>query len=181
MKKDIDTSAGIVRRIDELGRIVIPKEIRKVLRIRDGEPLEISVDNEKILLKKFSHIDSYKDLAKTLADEISKVLDKSVLITNRDKFITCSGDLKKEFANQSISKHLEKIIKERNPQIKKRMQEVELIEGVKNTYSYCISPIIAEGNIIGLVIICSNKNLVNDTDEKFSITCAQFLEKYIEE
>lgn len=174
-------STGIVRRIDELGRVVIPKEIRKVLRIRDGEPLEILVDNEKISLKKFSVMDNYKDMAKTLADEISKVIEKNIFITNRDMFIVCAGEDKKKFLDKPISNYLEKMIVDRKAIVNKSLQETELIRGEKKKYSYCISPIINEGNILGLVIICSSTSAITTTDEKFALACAQFLEKYIEE
>lgn len=174
-------NTGIVRRIDELGRVVIPKEIRKVLRIRDGEPLEIYVEGEKISLKKFSLIDSYKDLAKTLVEEVGKVIDKTVFITNRDEIITCYGDLKKDILNQEISSYLEKIIKERKTVVQKTSQNVEFVKNIKNNCAYLIHPIITEGNIVGLVVICSSKSSITETDEKLAITCSQFLEKYIEE
>ena len=175
------SSTGIVRRIDELGRVVIPKEIRKVLRIRDGEPLEILVDNEKILLKKFSVMDNYKDMAKTLVDETSKVIEKNVCITNRDMFIVCAGEDKKEFIDKPISSYLERLIVERKAAVNKAFQETELVKGERKNYYYCISPIINEGNILGLVIICSSTSTIATTDEKFALVCAQFLEKYIEE
>ena len=87
---------GVIRRIDELGRIVIPKEIRRSLRIKEGESLEILVDNENIILKKYSLIKNLNDFAQNITDSIKSFIKNSVLICDTDSIIAVSGDLKKQ-------------------------------------------------------------------------------------
>ena len=90
-------STGIVRRVDELGRIVIPKEIRRTLRIRNGESLEIFIDKDMINLKKFSEISDLSDISKEIVEIVNSTLKKTILITDRDMFVAASGDLIKIF------------------------------------------------------------------------------------
>ena len=116
-------STGVVRRIDDLGRIVIPKEIRKTLRIRDGESLEIFTDNEAITLKKFSVSNDLTEISQALLDTVSNTIRKNMIVTDRDYVIAASGDLKKDFLGKPISKILESYLLEREKVVKK---EVEL-------------------------------------------------------
>ena len=95
-------STGVVRRVDDLGRIVIPKEIRRTLRIRDGESLEIFVDREMIALKKFSKMSDMNEVAQELVEIINATINKTVLITDRDRFIAGSGSLKKKYIDTNI-------------------------------------------------------------------------------
>ena len=104
-------STGVVRRVDDLGRIVIPKEIRRTLRIRDGEALEIFVDSEMIALKKFSKMTDMTEVSKELVDIINGSINKTVLISDRDRFIAGSGSLKKAYVEKNISKELENTAK----------------------------------------------------------------------
>ena len=90
-------TTGVVRRVDDLGRIVIPKDIRKSLRIRDGESLEFFVDKETISLKKFSTSADLSEMAQSLLDTIHKTISKSIFVTDRDKVVAGTGKLKKEF------------------------------------------------------------------------------------
>ena len=106
-------STGVVRRVDDLGRIVIPKEIRRTLRIRDGESLEIFVDREMIALKKFSKMSDMNEVAQELVEIINATINKTVLITDRDKFIAGAGGLKKKYIDTNISRYLEGVMKER--------------------------------------------------------------------
>ena len=100
-------TTGIVRRIDELGRIVIPKEIRKSLRIKEGESLEILIDNEDIILKKYSVIKNLNDFAQNITDSIYSFIKNNILITDTNSILAVSGPLKKELLNKSIGTDLE--------------------------------------------------------------------------
>ena len=100
-------TTGVVRRIDDLGRIVITKEMRRTLRIHDGESLEIFVEDEMIALKKYSSMSDLNDISNDLSNTINKVLLKEVLITDRDKVISSSGNLKGKYQENYISKFLE--------------------------------------------------------------------------
>jgi AbrB family transcriptional regulator (stage V sporulation protein T) len=96
-------STGVVRRVDDLGRIVIPKEIRRTLRIREGEALEIFVDNEDIILKKYSPMESIEDAAARYVDSFNQVIKHSVIVTDKDRVIAASGSLKKRYLGKQIT------------------------------------------------------------------------------
>ncbi len=174
-------TTGVVRRIDDLGRIVIPKEIRRTLRIRDGESLEIFVDREMIALKKYSSMDDMTEIAKTLADTISSTIKKNIFITDRDKFIVTTGEEKKKYLGKAISRILEQHMNEREMLIEKNLHFVELLDGKKEEYSYIINPINVKGDVVGLVIILSQEEAMSDTDEKIAVVMSDFLSKHIEE
>ena len=107
-------ATGIVRRIDDLGRVVIPKEIRRTLRIREGDPLEIFTDREgEIILKKYSPIGEMGTFAKQYAESLAQVTGLMVCITDRDAVIAAAGGAKKDYMGKSISQELESMIQER--------------------------------------------------------------------
>ncbi len=174
-------STGVVRRVDDLGRIVIPKEIRRTLRIRDGESLEIFVDREMIALKKFSKMTDMDEVSKQMVDIINGVIQKNVFITDRDKFIAGSGNLRKKYLNKNISKFLENIMRDRKTVIENSKHEIELIDLDVEELSYVISPIIMNGDAIGLVLVLSDKSDIGQIEEKLSSVVSQFLGKHIEE
>ena len=99
-------TTGIVRRIDELGRIVIPKEIRKNLRIKNGDNLEILVEGENITLRKYSQIENATDMASVYAESFYQVLKYNVIVTDTDKVVAAAGSLKKKYLNMGISDSL---------------------------------------------------------------------------
>lgn len=174
-------STGVVRRVDDLGRIVIPKEIRRTLRIRDGESLEIFVDSEMIALKKFSKMTDMHDVAKDLVEIINSNINKTVLITDRDKFIAGSGTLRKKYVDKNISRTLENIMKERKNVIETSNHQIELLENTKEVLSYVIYPIIMNGDAMGLVLVISENSDIGQLEEKLVNVVAQFLGKHIEE
>ncbi|MCL4351535.1 MAG: AbrB/MazE/SpoVT family DNA-binding domain-containing protein, partial [Firmicutes bacterium] len=107
-------ATGIVRRIDDLGRVVIPKEIRRTLRIREGDPLEIFVDRDgEVILKKYSPIGELGDFAKEYADSLHEAVGHIALIADRDAVIAVSGAPKKEFLNKSLGVLVEKSMEDR--------------------------------------------------------------------
>ena len=174
-------STGVVRRVDDLGRIVIPKEIRRNLRIRDGEELEIFVDNDVVVLKKFSKVADLSSVSKKIVDVVSSLVNKTVLITDRDTFITGSGEFKKKYLNKEISSKIEDVISSRSVMVQKDIGNIELVDDIDETYSYIISPIISFGDVIGTVIMISNSSLVSEFDITINGMIAQFLGKYVED
>ena len=174
-------STGVVRRVDDLGRIVIPKEIRRTLRIRDGESLEIFVDREMIALKKFSKMTDMDEISKQLVDIVNAVIHQNVFITDRDNFIAGSGSLRKKYMNKPISKALENIMKERKLVVVHNLHSIELIDYVSEEYSYVISPVIMNGDAIGLVLIISEQDDISQVEEKMADVVSKFLGKHIEE
>ena len=174
-------STGVVRRVDDLGRIVIPKEIRRTLRIRDGEELEIFVDNDVVVLKKFSKVADLGNVSKKIIDVVSSLVGKTVLVTDRDIIITGSGELKKNYLNKEISKKIENIISNRTISIEKNVKSISFADGIEDMYSYIIYPIISFGDVIGTVIMISTNSDISEFDVTISGMIAQFLGKYVED
>src|SRR4051794_36433555 len=148
-------ATGIVRRIDDLGRIVIPKEIRRTLRIREGDPLEIFTDRDgEVILKKYSPISELGQFAKEYAETLCETLGTPALISDRDEMIAVSGLSKKDYLNRQLSPDIEEILAGRKIVIEKLEKAVEWIPGqVEQVKSYCIAPIVAGGDTIGAVYL----------------------------
>lgn len=184
-------ATGIVRRIDDLGRVVIPKEIRRTLRIREGDPLEIFVDREgEVILKKYSPIGELGDFAKEYADSLHEAIGHIACIADRDNIIAVAGAPKKEFLNRPISLAVEKVIEERkavliNDPGKHNLCKSCITEGEEECKftAEVIAPIIAEGDPIGAVILCSREPnaTMGEMELKLSETAAGFLAKQMEQ
>ncbi len=178
-------TTGVVRRIDDLGRIVIPKEIRKTLRIRDGESLEFFVDKETITLKKFSTSADLGEIAQTLLDTIYTTINKSIFVTDRDKFVAGSGKLKKDFCGFNISTQLEEYLFSNENLIKDSGIINEIVDNIsdeKEEYKYILSPIILDSETTGLVLmIVEDSKSFSEEDEHIVQIIANFLAKYLED
>ncbi len=170
--------AGIVRRIDELGRIVIPKEIRKTLHIKNGENLEIFVQNETIIIKKYSELGNLKELSDTLTKTVNQILKDNILITDTDKFISIEGNLKTKYLNKEISEIILKYINERNL-VTLKNQTINLTKENKETGNIIISPINSNGDAIGSIIFITNKIITEKTLNTINLITT-ILTKYIE-
>ena len=154
-------ATGIVRRIDDLGRIVVPKEIRRTLRIREGDPLEIFTDREgEIILKKYSPIGELSQFAGEYAESLAHTTGYLVLITDGDHVVAASGSGKRDFEGKPISGQLEEIIGERKSLVASDDEKtfVKLTADDAGEYrQQAISTIICEGDAIGAVILCSRE------------------------
>jgi AbrB family transcriptional regulator (stage V sporulation protein T) len=177
-------ATGIVRRIDDLGRVVIPKEIRRTMRIREGDPLEIYTNREgEVIFKKYSPIGELSSFAAEYADTLSKICDLSVVITDRDAVIACAGVSRKEYTDKRISKELEEIITDRQLYVYGGDKEkVYVSEESDSHYVRCAMPIISEGDLIGCVCSLGDEeeqpgNLHTSAEEKLIQTAANFLSK----
>lgn len=176
-------ATGIVRRIDDLGRVVIPKEIRRTLRIREGDPLEIFVDRDgEVILKKYSPISELSDFSKEYAEALFDSLSNPVLICDRDSVIAVAGGSKKEYLNKNISDIVEKVMDERTSVLVTNESSVSIVEGNEETLaSYTISPIVANGDPIGAVIILSKDHSLGEVEKKSAETAAGFLARQMEQ
>lgn len=174
-------STGVVRRVDDLGRIVIPKEIRRTLRIRDGEELEIYVDDGVVVLKKFSNVADLENVSKKIIDVVSSLVGKTVLVSDRDQIITGSGDLKKNYLNKDISQTIEDVISSRNIIVEKNINSIEIVDGIEDKYPYVIYPIISFGDVVGTIILLSLNSDISEFDVTIISIVAQFLGKYVED
>jgi len=176
-------ATGIVRRIDDLGRVVIPKEIRRTLRIREGDPLEIFVDRDgEVILKKYSPISELSDFAKEYAEALYDSLGNPVLICDRDTYIAVAGGSKKEYLNKSVSELVEKIMEDRNSTIASPKGQISFVDGIhEEVQSYAVAPIIANGDPIGAVLILAKETAVGDVEQKSVETAASFLARQMEQ
>ncbi|UTR16995.1 stage V sporulation protein T [Salipaludibacillus sp. LMS25] len=177
-------ATGIVRRIDDLGRVVIPKEIRRTLRIREGDPLEIFVDREgEVILKKYSPISELGDFAKEYAEALYDSLNHIVLIADRDSFITVAGGSKKDYHNKAIGDLVEKAMEERKSNITSEKGEYVIAGDTSEPMDgYCISPIIANGDPIGAVLLISKgSGSIGEIEQKLAETAAGFLARQMEQ
>lgn len=175
-------ATGVVRRIDDLGRIVIPKEIRKNLRIKEGENLEIFIDKEnQIVLKKYSLMNNMESFVGVLADSLYTLLKKNILITDGDMVLAASGPLKKEYENGTISETLERALKMRENIVETHEKEIEFIAEKKEACTYTIQSIISRGDAYGLVIAFSLDESITEMDGKIIGMATNFLSKYLEE
>lgn len=176
-------ATGIVRRIDDLGRVVIPKEIRRTLRIREGDPLEIFVDRDgEVILKKYSPISELSDFAKEYAEALYDSLGHPVLICDRDTFIAVAGSSKKEYLSKSVSEIVEKSMEDRNSVLKTDEQQLAIVDGHTETLaSYTIGPIVANGDPIGAVVIMSKEKSLGEVEQKAVETAAGFLARQMEQ
>lgn len=181
-------ATGIVRRIDDLGRVVIPKEIRRTLRIREGDPLEIFTDREGgVILKKYSPIGELTDFSKEYADSLQQATNHIVLISDNDMFISVSGTTKKDFMERKISDELEDIMENRKVVVlggdNGKVIPLYSDENVEDKYkAQVIAPIIAEGDAIGTVIMVSKENeSFGEVEKKLAETAAAFLGKQMEQ
>ncbi len=179
-------ATGIVRRIDDLGRVVIPKEIRRTLRLREGTPLEIFTDREgEIILKKYSPMMELNAFASQYADAMAQSTGLMVCITDRDQVIAAAGGAKKEFLQKPISRQLEHVIQERTIiQAGKddRAYTPVASEEPEGIMAQVVAPIICEGDAIGAVIIMSKEPRAKFTDAevRLAATAAGFLGRQME-
>ena len=182
-------ATGIVRRIDDLGRVVIPKEIRRTLRIREGDPLEIFTDREgEVILKKYSPIGELSDFAAQYAESLHKTSGHITCISDRDTIIAVSGASKKEFLEKSLSPEIEKIIEDKTTLIVKAPEEktVNILAdegGDRKYFSQVVTPIISEGDPIGAVMFLSTDPDVRmgEVEAKLAQSAAGFLGKQMEQ
>ena len=180
-------AAGITRRIDELGRIVIPKEIRRTLRIREGAPLEIFTDREgQIILKKYSPIGELSQFSGQYAETMAQTTGHLVCITDRDHVIAASGSGKKEFEGKPISRQLDEVMENRKTLVASKDENNFIKITLDDSGEYvtqAISTIICEGDAIGAVILYDkDKNHpMGETENQLVSIAAGFLGKQMEQ
>ena len=176
-------ATGVVRRIDDLGRVVIPKEIRKTLRIKEGDPLEIFTDREgQVILKKYSPIGELSEFAAGYAETLSKTTGHIACITDKDTVIAVSGGSKKEFLEQDISKELEQLMEDKEVYTSKENSNIAMPitrneKKKKKNNAQVVYPIISNGDTIGTVILMSkeaNKKM-DEVEKKVAQSAAAFL------
>ncbi len=177
-------ATGIVRRIDDLGRVVIPKEIRRTMRIREGDPLEIYTDRDgEVIFKKYSPIGELLAFASQYAETLYKTSDLPIIVTDRDTVVAFAGVPKKEAADKKISHDIEQIMESRSMFVSSGSDDKTAIEGNERVRVSSCMPIISEGDIIGSVIALmpeDESRAPDETEIKLVQTAAAFLAKQLE-
>ena len=175
-------ATGIVRRIDDLGRVVIPKELRRTLKIRNGDPLEIYVDRAgQIMLKKYSPINELGQFAQEYAESLNDALGHMAIITDKDSVVALAGKNIKDMLNQNISAAVEEVMENRKAQT--FTSPVLITEDEKSSFeSAVMAPIISEGVSIGAVVIASREKVqMSNMEAKLAETAAGFLARQMEQ
>lgn len=173
-------ATGVVRRIDELGRIVIPKELRKNLRIKEGENLEIYMDdNENIILKKFSSLKNLNDLADYIVQSINQVTKLNTLIIDSDSVVSYAGSSKKDYQNKYISSFLQNVLNNNKDIKNNSLENIEIVNGKQENIYYIINLIRQNGDVMGATIVFSEET-INDSVRQIIDTFSFFLNKYLE-
>ena len=177
-------ATGIVRRIDDLGRVLIPKEIRRTLRIREGDPLEIFTSNDgEVIFKKYSPIGELSSFAGQYAEILHKTTAKPVLVCDRDHVVSVSGVPKKELLERRISPALEEMIEQRKSFVLGNDgSKLFPVEGVEKT-ALVAYPIISAGDVCGAILFLNDgeQDVPSEAEEKLLQAAAGFLGKQMEE
>ena len=188
LEKGVTTmkATGIVRRIDDLGRVVVPKEIRRTLRIREGDPLEIFTDREgEIILKKYSPIGELGVFAKQFADSMAQTTGHIVIISDRDQFIAVAGTGKKDILTKSVSRELEGLMSDRESLVAVKGEKgyIPIGQEEDDYEQQVIAPIISEGDVIGAVMLVSKdkRERMGNMELKIAGTAASFLGRQMEQ
>lgn len=177
-------ATGITRKLDSLGRIVIPKEIRRVNHLGEGASLEIYTDQEgEIILKKYSPMVEMGDFAKQYVDALSQTIGHTVCIADRDQVIAAAGSMKRDYLGKPVSRQLDGLIGRREsvgPNSGKKF--IPILSEDSEYEAQTVYPIIAEGDAIGAVAILSRDNHVRftDTEYKAASVAASFIGRQME-
>ena len=182
-------ATGIVRRIDELGRVVIPKEIRRTLRIREGDPLEIFTDHDgEVVLKKYSPIGEIAAIARDYTDSLHRTLGHVVLISDRDAVVSSSGAAKREYVEKALSPEVDHILQSRQQAVLNltsgaRMLPVTADDRPDSYVAQVITPILSDGEIIGGLMLLSRESgrQMTEIDQKVAETTANIIGRQMEQ
>ena len=181
-------ATGIVRRIDDLGRIVIPKEIRRVLRIREGDPLEIFTEKDgEVIFKKYSPMGELGSFAAQICESLHKTTAAAAAICDRDTVIAVSGGFRRELMEKRINPALEQIMENRG--VYRAVEgdaATAVVEGADSPVVSIAAPIIAAGDVMGCVLFVTEPDAPSapshgDTELKLAQMVAAFLGKQMEE
>jgi len=182
-------ATGIVRRIDELGRVVIPKEIRRTLRIREGDPLEIFTDHDgEVVLKKYSPIGEIASIARDYTDSLYRSLGHVAVICDRDMVVSVSGNVKRELNEKALSPEMDAVLQARqtlflNASEKSRMVPVAKDDEAGGYSGQVAVPIVVDGEVIGLLLLLSRESgaKMTETDLKVAETTAGIIARQMEQ
>ena len=166
-------ATGIVRRIDDLGRVVIPKEIRRTLRIREGDPLEIFTEKDgSVIFKKYSLMDDQSEFAQQVCDAMYRATGGVAVVTDRDMIVACAGAPRKELAERRLS-----------PELGQVMEARQLYRGTKDGPPALLAaaPVLSGGDLLGCVAYAGEGGVAGETECKLAQAMANFLGRHMEQ
>lgn len=175
-------ATGIVRRIDDLGRVVIPKEIRRTLRIREGDPLEIYTTREgEVIFKKYSLLGALEDFAGQFCDTLSRNTDFTVAVTDRDAVIAVAGPGRRELLGKTVTQPIAELLEQRSLWQPEPQQHTPACEGAPDYTAALAAPILCQGDVLGLVLFLTDRGITaGETEIKLAETAAAFLGRHME-
>jgi AbrB family transcriptional regulator (stage V sporulation protein T) len=177
-------ATGIVRRIDDLGRVVIPKEIRRTMRIREGDPLEIYTSRDgEVIFKKYSLLGGVEDFASQLCETMSRSTGTICAVTDRDTVIAVAGGGKRELMGKRITAELEQIMESRRIyQYGGEGNSLPVSDSSEKLVTLVAAPILSEGDVLGLVLVIGSApgGAAGDAEFKLAQTIAAFLGRHME-
>ncbi len=177
-------ATGIVRRIDDLGRVVIPKEIRRTMRIREGSPLEIYTDRDgEVIFRKYSMMDGISDLASYLCDAIHTVTGQCVMVTDRETVLAVSGAPRRDYCDKGISPELEQVMYTRSISCPAPQEQVPIVTGADGFTVSAAAPILAQSDVAGCVVLARSPGggAAGASERTLISAAAAFLGKYLDE
>ena len=177
-------ATGIVRRIDDLGRVVIPKEIRRTLRIREGDPLEIFTERDgEVIFKKYSPMGDLTDLAAQICESIAKNTGHIAVVSDRDNIIAVAGASKRDLMDKPNSQELEQLMEQRKTyRYQSGDSRIRISDNVEKYHLGVATPILTEGDLMGCVILLLEENdlPLTEQEQKLAQTVAGFLGRQLE-
>ena len=176
-------ATGIVRRIDDLGRVVIPKELRRTMRLREGAPLEIFTEKDgELIFKKYSPIGELSDFAADLCESLRRASERAAAICDRDSVIAVAGTARRELAGKAVSEELGALMEGRA--FYRRAaggSAVPVCEGNGSLSAEIAAPILCEGDVIGAVLFLAQEGAnCSESEEKLARAAALFLGRQME-
>lgn len=173
-------ATGVVRRIDDLGRIVIPKEIRRSQRIHEGDSLEIYIDgNDTIIFKKYSLVESVNNFISQYVESVHTSSKKEIIITDTEKVIAASSGFKKDLIGKKIDLRLEDRMQKKTTQTFERGSNLEVCSNLVISSATILKPITVYGDLIGAVIVVGD-NYIDESEKMLAMLTASFIGKYLE-
>ena len=177
-------ATGIVRRVDDLGRIVIPKEIRRTLRIREGDPLEIYTEKDGgVIFRKYSPMGDLQEFAAQMCESIGSATGRIAAVSDRDTIIALHGAPKRELMDKPNSQELEKIMEQRKSyRFRSGEPMLKAAEGTEKYHLGVAAPILSQGDLMGCVMLLLDEGdaPLQEADQGLAQTVAGFLGKQME-
>lgn len=173
-------ATGVVRRIDDLGRIVIPKEIRRNLRIHEGDSLEIYIEGkDSIIFKKYSLVESINNFIVQYVESIASTSKRDIIVTDNERIIAASNGFRKDIVGRKIDIRLEDVIQKRNVQTFERGNNFEVCDNLTISSAVIIKPITVYGDLIGSVLVVGD-NYIDEIEKLLVDLTASFIGKFLE-